>query len=153
MDIVGTPTKARQLMDDLELWRDGKVAPDKVWREWADMYRNGAATVPPKVGVMVQKAYDAYRRADMDDTLRVANEAHRAISTDVKQRTFNKDYSGALQHLGQFVFMGTEKREHVFNPRRKDEGQQVAPNFFIMPPPERRSLPDANTVEGEVVGR
>ena len=152
LQITGKPSLALSLMDELELWRDERRPERALIDRWAHEWRTGQLTTKPKIVAAVQKQYDGLRRADMDDSLRKANAAHRAISETVIAGEFDKDTSGALQHLGQFIAIGTEKRQQAFDPQRqRDEKQiQVTPQFFLSAPPERRGLEDGNTVEAEV---
>lgn len=151
-DITGKPSLAWQWMEKLEQYVDERRPPENVRYKWEWQFKQGERASSKQLA-RVQTQYDAFRRGDMDDTLRKANEAHRHISQTVIDDTFNKDTSGALQHLGQIIAMGTEKREQAFNPRRKsEEGAQITPTFVLMPPPERRQLAEP-MIEGEVVGR
>lgn len=154
LQITGKPSLALSLMDELELWRDDKRPEKALVDRWAHEWRTGKLTTKPKIVAAVQKQYDGLRRADMDETLRKANLAHRTISQTVIEGNFDKDTSGALQHLGQFVSIGTEKRQQAFDPQRQrdDKAIPMTPQFFLMPPPERRELSDG-TIEGEVIGR
>ena len=142
LEITGKPSTAFAMMDELELWPDGRRPPPELADKWNRQWRQDAVTVPNKIQERIQKLYDGRRRSDMDETLRKANEAHRHISQTVINGRFDKDTSGALQHLGQIIAIGTEKRQQAFDPRTKSvEGQQITPTFVLMPPPERRQLP------------
>ncbi len=152
MQITGKPSLARQLMDELELWTDDRRPPETLWRKWAKEWREGQLNPKPKTLAAVQKQYDGLRRADMDESIRKANVALRHIADTVINDEFNKDTSGALQHLQNFVSIGTEKRQQAFDPRVKDE-VRISPTFVLQAPPERRQLDDGNTVEGTVISR
>ena len=136
-------------MDELELWMDDRRPPPHLIANWTAQWREGSLIAPPEIAKKIQIQYDAHRRADMDDSIRTANLAHRAISESIVNGTFDKDLSGALQHEGQFIAIGTEKRTQTYDPRPVGDGVQVAPTFVLMPPPERRALPEA-VIEAEV---
>lgn len=151
LTITGKPSLAYKLMDELELWTDERRPEPVRWKDWAAQWREGRMTVPQKVQNAVQAQYDAVRRADMDASIRDANAAHRAISGTVIAGEFDKDTSGALQHLGQFIAIGTEKRQQVYAPKQMGDQSQVMPLLgFLVPPPERQALPQGNVIEGEV---
>ncbi len=151
LQLTGKPSVAKQMMEELELWKDDRRPPKGVLDEWTHRWRLGASTIKPKLLAQIQKQYDAFRRGDLDQSLRVANLAHRTISQTVIDGKFDKDTSGALQHLGQFVAIGTEKRQQTFEPRLRDQaGIQIAPAFFLSAPPERqKQLSDPNIIEAE----
>lgn len=149
LSITGKPSLSRKLMDELELWRDERRPPQSIIDEWTHRWRTGASTIKPKMLAQLQKQYDAFRRGDLDNTIRTANLAHRKLSSDVIENRFNKDTSGALQHLGQLIVIGTEKRMQAYEPRMRDQQQiQVTPQFFLSAPPERKQLDDG-AIEAE----
>lgn len=148
LEITGKPSTAKKMMDELELWRDERRPPPHLLQEWIDGWMAGKFASSPAILAAIQKQYDAHRRGDMDETLREANSAHRSISGAIKEKQFDKDYSGALQHLGQIITIGTEKREQTFNPRSKQNNDQQIIAFNLVAPPERRQLTE-QVIEGE----
>lgn len=151
LTITGKPSLAYALMDELELWADARRPDEHIWKGWASQWREGRLQVPPKVMDAVQTQYDGHRRADMDASIREANAAHRSISRTVIDGEFDKDTSGALQHLGQFIAIGTEKRQQAYAPKLvRDEPNTMPLLGILMPPPERQALPPGQVIEGEV---
>jgi len=135
MNICGKPTLAFQLMEELELWLDHRRPYKKIKDEWAHGWRDTTFSSPEKVQRRIEAAYKGYRRGDMEETIRLANEAYRTIATSVIKGKFDKDYSGALQHLGQFSAIATEKMTQAYNP--KAEAIPVTNNNFIFAEPPR----------------